>query len=107
MLFLLTIENGQDVRMNPRLEKLVEKARLISMPKNTIDKAIKTGAGVSKTIFGWYLHMIMPTLQWFLTDIITGELERFISSILVSSLWHIKDLFPNLILEGLSRMLTM
>ena len=49
--------------MNPRLEKLVEKARLISMPKNTIDKAIKTGAGVSKTIFGWYLHMIMPTLQ--------------------------------------------
>ena len=106
MLFLLIIENGQDVRMNPRLEKLVEKARLISMPKNTIDKAIKTGAGVSKTFFGLYLHMIMPTLQWFLTDIITGELERFISSILVSSLWHIKDLFPNLILEGLSRMLT-
>ena len=52
MLFLLTIENGQDVRMNPHLEKLVEKARLISMPKNTIDKAIKTGAGVSKTFFG-------------------------------------------------------
>ena len=63
MLFLLIIENGQDVRMNPRLEKLVEKARLISMPKNTIDKAIKTGAGVSKTFFGLYLHMIMPTLQ--------------------------------------------
>ena len=86
MVFLLIIENGQDVRMNPRLEKLVEKARLISMPKNTIDKAIKTGAGVSKTFFGWCLHMIMSTLQWFLTDIITGELERFISFILVSSL---------------------
>lgn len=44
-------ENGQDVRMNPRLEKLVEKARLISMPKNTIDKAIKTGAGTKDNPF--------------------------------------------------------
>ena len=57
MLFLLTIENGQDVRMNPRLEKLVEKARLISMPKNTIDKAIKTGAGVSKN-FLWMISSL-------------------------------------------------
>ena len=35
-----------------------------------------------------------------------GELERCISSILVSTLLHIKDLFCNLILEGLSRTLT-
>ena len=31
-----------------------------------------------------------------------GELEHCISSILVSTLWHVKDLFPNLIFEGLS-----
>ena len=35
-----------------------------------------------------------------------GELECCISSILVSTLWHIKDLFPNLIFKGLSRILT-
>lgn len=44
-------EYGQDVRMNPRLEKLVEKARLISMPKSTIEKAIKTGAGAKDNPF--------------------------------------------------------
>ena len=35
-----------------------------------------------------------------------GELEHCISSILVSTLLQVKDLFTNLILEGLSRMLT-
>ena len=35
-----------------------------------------------------------------------GEPEHCMSSILVSTLQHVKDLFPNLILKGLSRMLT-
>ena len=35
-----------------------------------------------------------------------SELERCISSISVSTLKHVKDLFPNLILEDLSRTLT-
>ena len=35
-----------------------------------------------------------------------GELKGCISSILESTLWHIKDLFPNFILEVLSRTLT-
>ena len=46
-------------------------------------------------------------LDWWLDAILyLGELDGCKSSILVSTLWHIKDLFPNLILEGLSRMLT-
>ena len=46
-------------------------------------------------------------LDWWLeASLYLGELDGCKSSILVSTSWHIKDLFPNLILEGLSRMLT-
>lgn len=41
------LESGADVRFNPRLDKLIEKAKSISMPKQSIENAIKTGAGVS------------------------------------------------------------
>ena len=46
--------------------------------------------------------------RWLDAILDLGELERCISSILVSTLKikHVKDLFPNLILEGLSRTLT-
>ncbi|KAJ7371285.1 hypothetical protein OS493_026929 [Desmophyllum pertusum] len=38
-------ESGADVRSNSRLEKLIERARSISMPKINIENAIKTGTG--------------------------------------------------------------
>ncbi|XP_068739784.1 probable transcriptional regulatory protein Pmob_0807 isoform X3 [Montipora capricornis] len=38
-------ESGADIRFNPRLEKLIERARSISMPKEKIESAIKSGAG--------------------------------------------------------------
>ena len=41
-------ESGADIRFNPRLEKLIERARSISMPKEKIESAIKSGAGVIK-----------------------------------------------------------
>ena len=41
------VESGPDVQFNHRLEGLMEKARSISMPKEKIESAIKSGAGVS------------------------------------------------------------
>lgn len=38
-------ESGADIKFNPRLEKLIEKAKSISMPKDKIENAIKSGAG--------------------------------------------------------------
>ena len=41
------LESGPDVKFNSRLEGLIEKARTISMPKEKIENAIKSGTGVS------------------------------------------------------------
>ena len=43
--------------------------------------------------------------QWLDAILDLSELEHCISSILVSTLWRVNDLFPNLIVEGLSRTL--
>ena len=40
-------ESGPDVTFNRRLEGLIEKAKSINMPKDKIESAIKSGAGVS------------------------------------------------------------
>ena len=37
---------GADVDMNPRLRLVVEQARKVSMPKDTLERAIKKGAGL-------------------------------------------------------------
>ena len=44
--------------------------------------------------------------RWLHAILDLGELEGCISSILVSTLWHVEDLFPNIIFEGLSGTLT-
>ena len=44
--------------------------------------------------------------RWLHAILDLGVLEGCISSILVSTLWHVEDLFPNIIFEGLSRTLT-
>ena len=45
--FFLMSESGSDVKFNSRLEGLIEKAKSLSMPKEKIENAIKSGAGVS------------------------------------------------------------
>ena len=44
--FFLNLESGADVQFNPRLDRLIERAKSISMPKQGVENAIKTGAGV-------------------------------------------------------------
>lgn len=46
MLDFSFLESGPDVKFNSRLEGLFEKARTISMPKEKIENAIKSGTGV-------------------------------------------------------------
>lgn len=57
--FIEIPESGPDVKFNRRLEGLIEKARSISMPKEKIDSAIKSGTGVS--------HCIDPEIIYTLT----------------------------------------
>ena len=44
---MLAARNGADPASNARLRLVVEQARKISMPKDTLDRAIKKGAGLS------------------------------------------------------------
>ena len=46
MFSFLNSESGADVQFNPRLDRLIERAKSISMPKQSVENAIKTGAGV-------------------------------------------------------------
>ena len=46
-LAFVSSESGADVKFNSRLEGLLEKARSISMPKEKIENAIRSGTGVS------------------------------------------------------------
>ena len=43
------LESGADVQFNARLDRLIERARSISMPKQSVENAIRTGAGVRLT----------------------------------------------------------
>ena len=43
------LESGADVQLNARLDRLIERARSISMPKQSVENAIRTGAGVRLT----------------------------------------------------------
>ena len=44
---MVAARSGADPAMNPRLRLVVEQARKVSMPKETLDRAIKKGAGLS------------------------------------------------------------
>ncbi|MDI1246211.1 MAG: YebC/PmpR family DNA-binding transcriptional regulator [Rhodoferax sp.] len=44
---MLAARNGADPAANSRLRLLVEQARKVSMPKDTLDRAIKKGAGLT------------------------------------------------------------
>jgi YebC/PmpR family DNA-binding regulatory protein len=43
---MVAARSGADPDMNPRLRLLVEQAKKVSMPKDTLDRAIKKGAGL-------------------------------------------------------------
>ena len=43
---IVAARNGADPDMNPRLRLAVEQAKKASMPKETLDRAIKKGAGL-------------------------------------------------------------
>lgn len=44
---VVAARNGADPSMNPRLRLVVEQARKVSMPKETLDRALKKGAGLT------------------------------------------------------------
>ena len=43
---MVAARGGADPSMNPRLRLVVEQARKVSMPKDTLDRALKKGAGI-------------------------------------------------------------
>ncbi|MGH8821497.1 MAG: YebC/PmpR family DNA-binding transcriptional regulator, partial [Rhodoferax sp.] len=44
---MLAARGGADPALNSRLRLVVEQARKVSMPKETLDRAIKKGAGLT------------------------------------------------------------
>jgi len=44
---VVAARNGADPGMNPRLRLVVEQARKVSMPKETLERALKKGAGLT------------------------------------------------------------
>ncbi|SFC15018.1 DNA-binding regulatory protein, YebC/PmpR family [Polaromonas sp. OV174] len=47
---MVAARNGADPAMNPRLRLVVEQARKASMPKDTLDRALKKGAGLTDEV---------------------------------------------------------
>ena len=45
-------ENGPDPALNSRLSRVIERAKAAKMPKDSIENAVKSGAGVSLGLEG-------------------------------------------------------
>ena len=60
------LESGPDVKFNSRLEGLIEKARTISMPKEKIENAIKSGTGVSLNLIVLQEVLVLALLLSFI-----------------------------------------
>lgn len=52
---MIAARNGADPSMNPRLRMAVEQARKASMPKDTLERAIKKGAGLLDEVVNYEL----------------------------------------------------
>ena len=50
---MLAARNGADPDMNPKLRLAVHQAKKASMPKDTLDRAIKKGAGLSGEVVNY------------------------------------------------------
>ncbi|MEO6626881.1 MAG: YebC/PmpR family DNA-binding transcriptional regulator [Burkholderiaceae bacterium] len=72
---MVAARNGADPGMNPRLRLVVEQARKASMPKDTLDRALKKGAGLSgeavhfeRVIYEGFAPHQVPVMVECLTD---------------------------------------
>lgn len=72
---MVAARNGADPATNSRLRLVVEQARKVSMPKDTLDRAIKKGAGLSgetinfeRVIYEGFAPHQVPVMVECLTD---------------------------------------
>jgi YebC/PmpR family DNA-binding regulatory protein len=72
---MIAARNGADPAANARLRLVVEQARKVSMPKDTLDRAIKKGAGLTgetvhfeHTIYEGFAPHRVPVMVECLTD---------------------------------------
>lgn len=83
---MIAARSGADPDMNPRLRLVVEQAKKASMPKDTLERAIKKGAGLSgevvhyeRTIYEGFAPHQVPLIVECLTD----NLNRTVAEIRV------------------------
>jgi YebC/PmpR family DNA-binding regulatory protein len=72
---MVAARNGADLDMNPKLRMVVEQAKKASMPKDTIERAIKKGAGLldegvtyEKVVYEGFAPHRVPVIVECLTD---------------------------------------
>ena len=72
---MVAARNGADPALNPRLRLVVEQARKVSMPKDTLDRALKKGAGLTdevvhfeRVIYEGFAPHQVPVMVECLTD---------------------------------------
>jgi YebC/PmpR family DNA-binding regulatory protein len=83
---MVAARNGADPDMNSRLRLVVEQAKKVSMPRETIERAIKKGAG----LLGEPVHFERVTYEGFaphrvpvIVECLTDNLNRTVSEIRV------------------------
>ncbi len=83
---MVAARNGADPDMNARLRLVVEQAKKVSMPRDTIERAIKKGAG----LLGEPVHFERVTYEGFaphrvpvIVECLTDNLNRTVSEIRV------------------------
>ncbi len=72
---MVAARNGADPALNPRLRLVVEQARKVSMPRDTLDRALKKGAGLTdeavhfeRVIYEGFAPHQVPVMVECLTD---------------------------------------
>lgn len=83
---MIAARNGADPDMNPRLRLVVEQAKKASMPRETLERAIKKGAG----LLGEAVHFERVTYEGFaphrvpvIVECLTDNVNRTVSEIRV------------------------
>ena len=83
---MIAARNGADPDLNPRLRMVVEQARKASMPRETLERAIKKGAG----LLGDTVHFDRVTYEGFaphrvplIVECLTDNINRTVSEIRV------------------------
>lgn len=83
---MIAARNGADPDMNPRLRMVVEQAKKVSMPRETLERAIKKGAG----LLGDAVHFDRVTYEGFaphrvplIVECLTDNINRTVSEIRV------------------------